>query len=167
MSDRVVKSLLLGGFGAIVGSVMGVAAFGDAVNGAVVFGPIGLFFGWLLPHKSSDQSSSDDSDGAITIETKEDVMPLKSDEMKTVETAINEIIPLFGRMILSMWNLQVKALISIGAISHFLARPWLFVATAIVLLVLVLPLGIIFSIMGMVAMHYGANAKDQFIVSIK
>ena len=167
MSDRVVRALLLGGLGVFVGSVMGVAAFGDAVNGSVVFGPIGLVIGWLLPLKNSNQSDHIDGEGGVTIGTDEDVTPPKSDELKTVEAAINEMIPIFGRIFLSIWNMQINALISIGAISYFVGRPWLFVAAAIVLLVLALPLGIIFSVTCLVAMHYGANSKDQFIIGIK
>src|SRR5882762_5302747 len=52
MQGSLMRGLLFGVAGSIIGFGMGVAAFGTAVSGAVVFGPIGFIIGWMFPSGS-------------------------------------------------------------------------------------------------------------------
>lgn len=170
MNSRLLNAILIGliGFlGAIAGSVMGVAAFGSAENGAYVFGPIGFIVGWLLPVNSLEKT--------VPLETKKlenekienvsDAAPSPEGELRNVEASINEIIPIVGRILVSIWNIQMKFLITVGLMDYFVQRPWLLFALAVVLLAVFYPLGIVFSVTGIAAMNYGAKSESQFIVN--
>ncbi len=162
MNSRLLNAILIGFLGAIAGSVMGVVAFGGGENGAYVFGPIGFIVGWLLPVNSLQKTAPLEAE---TIEKAADAVPSPEGELRNVETSINEIIPIVGRILVSIWNMQMKFLIAVGLMDYFVQRPWLLFALAIILLAIFYPLGIVFSVTGIAAMNYGAKSENQFMVN--
>jgi hypothetical protein len=157
------RAISLGLICAIVGSTTGVAAFGDAVNGAIVFGPIGFIVGWFLPSSTKPSDRIDDTETGLVGAV--EASSLK-DELQNAETSINRIFETVTRLFASIWNVQMKVLIALNLMGYFKDYPWLFVCLAVVLLVLILPLGVIFSVSGMVAMHYNVKGQDGFLIKL-
>jgi hypothetical protein len=165
MESSFVRGLVFGLAGCIVGLSMGVAAFGDAVNGAFVFGPIGFVIGWLLPWSRPNVPIHGEGAGE-TPEPRPGVVRQTSD-ITQVEKSVNDMMPLVGRMLAAVWNMQMKALIALGLMGHFQKYPWVFVGVALLLLALVFPLGVIFSVTGLAALHFNVSARDQFLVNLE
>jgi hypothetical protein len=163
MDNKLRNSLLVGGLGAIGGAVMGVAAFGGAVNAAYVFGPIGLIMGWLIPVRDKPSNSDAESSSVGQVSNDSSVPEV---DLQKLKTSVSEMLPILAKITLSVWNLLMRLLIAIGAIELFVKRPWLFVVLAIVLLGLVYPVGIVFSILGIVANNYGSSSSNNFIVDL-
>jgi hypothetical protein len=163
MDSKLGRGLMVGACGAVVGLATGVAAFGDAVNGAVVFGPLGFLVGWLLPRNaaSGNQTVAESSSKTPVDETES---ALGSQDFKNAESSIDEMVPLAGKLLLSIWNLQMRGLIAVGAMEHVVRRPWLLFALALVLLAVVFPIGIVFAVTGLAGFHYGASPRGKFIV---
>jgi hypothetical protein len=167
MNSRLLNAILIGFLGAIAGSVMGVVAFGGGENGAYVFGPIGFILGWLLPVNSLQKTMPLETERIENekIENVSDAAPSPKGDLRNVEASINEIIPIVGRILVSIWNMQMKFLIAVGLMDYFVQRPWLLFALAIILLAVFYPLGIVFSVTGIAAMNYGAKSENQFMVN--
>jgi hypothetical protein len=162
MNNRLMNAILVGFLGAIIGLVMGIAAFGGAVNAAIVFGPVGFIIGWLLPVSALEKATPRET---APIDKKVDPVPSSEGDFHSVETAINEIIPLLARILVSVWNMQIKLLIALGLMDSFVKRSWLLFALAVVLLAVFYPLGVVFSVTGITAMSYGAKPENRFIVN--
>ena len=93
------------------------------------------------------------------------IAPSPEGDFRNVEASINEIIPILGRILISIWNVQMKLIIALGLMDFFVKRSWLLFALAVVLLAVFYPLGLVFSVTGITAMNYGAKAENQFIVN--
>jgi hypothetical protein len=163
MDNRLVRGLMVGACSAVVGLATGVAAFGGAVNGALVFGPLGFLVGCLLPRSatSKDQTVAEPSSKTPI----DEIQPaMRSQDFKNAESSIDEMVPIAGKLLVSVWNLQMRGLIAVGAMEHVVRRPWLLFVLALVLLTVVLPIGIVFAVTGLAGIHYGASPRGQFIV---
>ncbi len=170
------RGLMFGVAGSIIGFGMGVAAFGAAVNGAVVFGPIGFIIGWLVPSRSPVATTALTSPMAAP-ETAADCMvpqagappavpTIPQSELQRIEASLNEMVPIASRIAASIWNMQMKVLIAVGVMPFLVQRPWLLFAIAFALLAVVFPLGIVFTVTGMAAMHFDAKPEDRFLVDL-
>ena len=154
--SRLARSVLCGGLGCF-GLSTGVVALGGGVNGALIFGPIGFVIGWLMPTRSIGTGASLDP-------TEPPGVP-RSDRQR-VEDSLNKMMPLVGRILGSVWNLEMRLLIAVSLMSYLVRYPWLHFGIAFVLLAVVFPLGIVFTVTGFAAMHYGAKASNNFIVDL-
>jgi len=88
-------------------------------------------------------------------------------ELQRVEASLNEMVPIAGRIAASIWNMQMKVLIAVGVMPFLVQRPWLLFAIAFALLAFVFPLGIVFVVTGMAAMHFDAKPEDRFLVDLR
>ena len=77
------------------------------------------------------------------------------------------MVPIAGRIAASIWNMQMKVLIAVGVMPFLVQRPWLLFAIAFALLAFVFPLGIVFVVTGMAAMHFDAKPEDRFLVDLR
>lgn len=165
LHSRLTRGLLGGGLGCLIGLSTGVVALGGGVNGALVFGPIGFVIGWLMPGKGSAPQSP-------RAEAQQAPDPVESSaaprsDFARLEDSLNDMVPVAARALCSIWNLQMKLLIAVGLMPHLVRYPWLLFGTAFVLLGVVFPLGIVFTVTGVAAMQYGAEAKSNFLVNLE
>ncbi len=160
MESNLVRGIVFGLVGCFIGMSTGVAAMGGAVNGAVVFGPIGFVLGWLLPWNQSRH----DGEVAAADFKPEAAAPPEGSSLKDVEKSINEVIPAVGRVLVGIWNLQMKLLIAVGVMPFLQKYPWMMAVIAFALLAFLFPMGVVFVVTGFAAMHYRARPDDQFLV---
>lgn len=76
------------------------------------------------------------------------------------------MMPIAGRMLAAVWNMQMKLLIAIGLMPLLQKYPWAMLGIASLLLAFVFPLGVVFSASGIAAMHFNANPKRQFLADL-
>lgn len=169
--SRLTRGLIYGGIGYAIGLSTGVAALGSAVSGAVVFGPIGFLIGWLMPGKGGAPESPEIAPAPMAV-AQATPDPVESSaaprsDFARLEDSLNEMVPVAARALCSIWNLQMKLLIVVGLMPFLVRYPWLLFGTAFVLLGVVFPLGIVFTVTGVAAMHYGAEAKGNFLVNLE
>lgn len=171
--SRLTRGLIYGGIGYAIGLSTGFAALGSAVSGAVVFGPIGFVIGWLMPGRGIAPESPVAAPAVAPIaEAQQAPDPVESSaaqrsDFARLEDSLNEIVPVAARVLCSIWNLQMKLLIALGLMPHLVRHPWLLFGAAFVLLGVVFPLGIVFTVTGVAAMHYGAEARTDFLVNLE
>ncbi|TIN70479.1 MAG: hypothetical protein E5Y30_15840 [Mesorhizobium sp.] len=174
MNSRLTRGLIFGGLGYLVGLSTGVAALGGAVSGAVVFGPIGFVIGWLLPAKWTGTQAPPTGSLLTPVEAATEATPdpfeqaaAPRSDVQRVEDSLNEMIPIVGRVLGSVWNLEMRVLIAVGLMPYFVRHGWLLFGIAVLLLAVVFPLGIVFTVTGVAAMSYGATASSNYIVDFK
>lgn len=169
--SRLTRGLMFGGLGYLVGFSTGVVALGGGVNGAIVFGPIGFVIGWLMPARWTDTeaprtTSLLDPVAEATPDFVEQPAHERSDYQR-VEQSLNEMIPIIGRVLGSVWNLEMKLLIAVGVMPYLVRHGWLLFGIAFALLAVVFPLGIVFTVTGIAAINYGAQARSNFMIDVK
>jgi hypothetical protein len=62
--------------------------------------------------------------------------------------------------------MQMKALIAVGVMPFLVQRPRLLFAIAFALLAVVFPLGVVFTVAGMAAMHFDCKSEDRFLIDL-
>ncbi|RUU11017.1 hypothetical protein EOD08_32375 [Mesorhizobium sp. M6A.T.Ca.TU.002.02.2.1] len=163
---------MFGGLGCLIGFSTGVVALGGGVNGAIVFGPIGFVIGWLMPARWTDTGAPltgpllDPVAAEATPDFVEQPAHERSDYQR-VEQSLKEMIPIIGRILGSVWNLEMKLLIAVGIMPYLVRHGWLLFGIAFALLAVVFPLGIVFTVTGIAAMNYGVEARSDFIIDLK
>lgn len=173
LQSRLTRSLLCGGLGCFIGISTGVVALGGGVNGAVVFGPIGFVIGWLMPTRwlgTGAEPSLVVDPAVVEVEATQDTVEQPEaprSDYQRVEDSLSEMMPIVGRILGSVWNLEMRLLIAIGLMPYLVRHGWLLIGIAFVLLAVVFPLGIIFTVTGVAAMNYGAEAGNNFIIDLK
>ncbi|TGQ36513.1 hypothetical protein [Mesorhizobium sp. M00.F.Ca.ET.216.01.1.1] len=174
MNNRLSRGLIFGGLGYFIGLSTGVAALGDAVSGAFVFGPIGFVIGWLMPAKwtsaETPPTGSERDPVVIVAQATPDHVEqpvAEPSDFRRVEQSLNEVIPIIGRILGSVWNMEMKLLIAVGLMPYLVRHAWLLFGIAVVLLAVLFPLGIVFTVTGIAAMNYGAEAGSNFIVDLR
>lgn len=169
LENNLARGLAFGALGYVIGLSTGVAALGSAVSGAFVFGPIGFVIGWLLPwRKGYDGPPTTRADvaGVSSLEAGP-TPPHKASDLQEAEQAITGMLPLAGRALAAVWNMQMRLLIMVGLMPLLQRYPWAMLGIAVLLLAFVFPLGIIFTVTGLVAMHFNAAPKSQFLVVLR
>ena len=182
MSKKLTQGLILGGLGYFIGLSTGVAALGSAISGAFVFGPIGFLVGWLMTSRDDDVSPAPmvaepqlpidldiDTPSPMIVERQLPVdlgieTPAPKGDYQLVEDSVSQIIPIVGRIAASVWNMQMKMLSAVGVMPYLVRHPWLLIGIGFALLAIIFPFGIIFTVTGFAAMHYGARPEDNFCV---
>lgn len=165
---RLTRGLICCALGSFIGLSTGVAALGGAVNGALVFGPIGFLIGWMMPTPPvrtdwpPGDSSADADDARPEAHLGQTEAP--RGDYQRVEDSLKDIIPIVGRLLGSVWNLEMRLLIAVGLMPYLVRHPWLLFGIAFVMLALVFPLGVVFTITGLAAMSYGAEPSSRFLV---
>lgn len=166
--SRLTRGLICCALGSFIGLSTGVAALGGAVNGAVVFGPIGFLVGWMMPTprvRNDGQPRSSPADaGAAMPEPNLGQTEAPRDDYQRVEDSLKEITLLIGRLLGSVWNLEMRLLIAVGLMPYLVRHPWLLFGIAFVMLALAFPFGVVFTITGLAAMSYGAEPSSRFLV---
>ncbi|RWP83477.1 MAG: hypothetical protein EOR11_23455 [Mesorhizobium sp.] len=164
---------MFGGLGSLIGFSTGVVAMGGGVNGAIVFGPIGFVIGWLTPAKSTGAEAPPANSLLDPVLVAAEAVPDPVDgpsaphgDYQRVEASLSEMIPIIGRILGSVWNLEMKLLIAVGLMPYIVRHGWLLFGIALVLLAVVFPLGIVFTVTGIAAMNYGAEAGNSFIIDL-
>ncbi|MES0061463.1 hypothetical protein [Mesorhizobium sp. M0041] len=163
---------MFGGLGGLIGISTGVVALGGGVNGAIVFGPIGFVIGWLMPSKSTGTEAPPanpllDPELVGAVPDPVDGPSAPHGDYQRVEASLSEMIPIIGRILGSVWNLEMKLLIAVGLMPYIVRHGWLLFGIALVLLAVVFPLGIVFTVTGIAAMNYGAEAGNRFIIDLR
>ena len=83
-----------------------------------------------------------------------------------IEQIGREAVPLLTRFFVALWNMLMRALISVRIMPVFRKQPW-FHAVLIFLLMAIAPyVGVFFLIAVIVAMGHGAKADNNFMVSL-
>ena len=143
------------GIGSLIGISTGVAAGGDAINGAFVFGPIGAIIGWLF---------------ALSGGPKPTVQMPATPEL---QAKIPEPLSLSGKLLdvvfvvfASLWNAHIDLLSFLRVLPTFVEKPWLFFVMAVVISAVFPPfLGIyLFAYLG--ASHFGLSETTSYRATI-
>jgi hypothetical protein len=87
-------------------------------------------------------------------------------EFQRLEASLNEMVSIAGRVAASIWNMQMKALIAVGVMPFLVQRPWLLFVIAFALLAVVFPLGVVFTVTGMAAIHFDCKSEDRFLIDL-
>ncbi|MER9614546.1 hypothetical protein [Mesorhizobium sp. M0207] len=110
------------------------------MSGAVVFGPIGFVVGWLLPAKWTDAEAPPTSSLLASVQASIEAAPdpvkqtaAPRSDFQRVEDSLNEMIPIVGRVLGSVWNLEMRLLIAVGLMPYLVRHAWLLFGMAVVL----------------------------------
>lgn len=146
------------GIGVFVGSSMGVAAFGGAVNAAWVFGPVGGFIGWLVSGRlsGSDTTTKPSRDDETTLDTKEtELLENKRDHVASIMRS--------GLMLLAyVWNAHIAIIDRLGLLDTFTRTPVLFFGLCIVVTVFFPPFLVAYFLCWLAASHFDATKASRF-----
>lgn len=120
MKSKLTRGLIFGGLGYLIGLSTGVAASGSAVSSAIVFGPIGFVIGWLLPARWTDADAPPTGPFPTPVEAAMVPAPDPVEEPRAprsdfqrVEDSLNEMIHIVGRILGSVWNMEMRLLIAL------------------------------------------------------
>lgn len=141
--------------GVMIGVSTGVAFSGGAVNGAYVFGPIGFLLGFLLVKKGKKDNLSARSLG--------EKQYTEEKKKASFEESILEMYRGFRKICCIVWNLEMKLIKAIGLMPLFRKTGWSFVILAFLLLAVAFPLGMIFTVTGLVVVDDVAQEGDFMV----
>jgi len=144
--------------GAFVGSSMGVAAFGGAVNGAWVFGPLGAFVGWLVAGRLEKPMSSEHS-----------TQSEQSPKLPDTDRFANAAASVFHAILLLLaytWNFHISALKSLGILDTFVRRPLLFAGLCCVISLFFPPFLVAYFCCWLAASHFNASEDSLYFAKI-
>ena len=161
INNRCVKIIAGGFLGGFIGSSIGITAMGTAIAGTIPLSILGAYFVYLWTRNKVNEPSN----GAVSVE--EDVQQVESienDPLQEIEQATSEVLPILIRILVALWNLSMKGMVSIGVMPIFKSAPWLFVVLMLLLMVLFFPVGVLFFFGALVAMSKNVNADNDFII---
>ncbi len=84
-----------------------------------------------------------------------------------VNDGIGSIFSSAGILSRYAWNAQMRFLVAAGLMPVFRNHPWLFLVVALVLLVVVVPVGVLWGAIALFALQNEPKAKNDFLVEIK
>ncbi len=153
---------IAGGFiGFFLGSSIGIAAGGTAVNGAWVLSAILAFIGWLIGNNQNTTSSIETSCNSAA-----SGRPI--DTVNGTENSDNVTAVLRGtcELLASIWNFHIDLLRHLGLLKAFCERPWLFVTFAFAVSFFLPPFAAAYGTCYLCASFMGAEKNNQFRAQI-
>lgn len=150
------------GIGVFVGSSMGVAAFGGAVNAAWVFGPVGGFIGWLVAGRLSRPNTD-------TTSNRGDETTLASEQTEPTETQRDHVASVMNSALMLLayvWNAHITTLDRLGLLDTFTRSPILFFGLCIVITVFFPPFLVVYFVCWLAASHFDATEASRFYAKI-
>jgi uncharacterized membrane protein (DUF485 family) len=150
------------GIGVFVGSSMGVAAFGGAVNAAWVFGPVGGFIGLLVSGRLSTSNTD-------TKSSQYDETTLASAEIEFLENKRDHVSSVIrsGLMLLAyVWNAHIAVIDRLGLLDTFTRAPVLFFGLCIVITVFFPPFLVPYFLCWLAASHFDATEASRFYAKV-
>lgn len=128
---------------------------GAAYNGAVVFGPVGGLIGWLLgrPNNVRDKAKAETE---LNAENGMGQVPKMQTDR---ELGVISSILLF---LAKLWNTHIDGLESIGLLSAFVAKPWLFAAQACIISVFFPPFLPVYFVAYVAAVSFGLDEANGY-----
>lgn len=128
--------------GAIIGSGLGIAGLGSAMNGAIPCTIIAVIIAFLYTRPTPEG------------------MPTPIEEVQ------QHVVPVVLRGLSLCWNVLMRALITLHVMPRFVRHPWLFIVLIIALMA-VLPISaVFFAAIGLVAVHYNVRAEQNFLITL-
>jgi len=129
--------------GALAGSGLGIAGFGDAMKGTIPCAIIGAVLVFLYTRP-------------VPVGT-----PTPLEEIK------EHAIPVAGHWLAKSWNLLMRLLMLLHLMPLCVRHPWLLVVLIVALIAFLPFLAWFFVIIGIVALHHDVNAKNQFLIDLQ
>lgn len=150
--------------GAILGLSTGVALLGTAVNGAIIFGPIGAILGGLTAkRRAAAKPQKRQTTGNFGLA--EDRQPFaQTAQSENLDDAFNETVSGAKKLCFIVWNCQMRLLRACRLMDKLRAHPWLFAVIGFLLLAFAFPIGVVFAITGFVAGDQGVRRENDFRV---
>ena len=156
MSPFVIGGALIGLF---LGSATGVAMLGTAYNGAVVFGPLGAFIGWLISKKNNQDVEN---------------LPLKPSSSNGNETDVASNLGASAASVFisaltilaTVWNFHIDLLEMLKLLPTFQEKPWLFFVLAVVVSAIFPPFLAVYFVCYLSANRFGIEPENGYRASI-
>ena len=146
--------------GVMLGSSMGIASGGSAVNAAWVFGPIGAFIGWLISTKQlAPKTQTESESGRPAPEQTPDV---SSNNIKRETNILSKGLEASLTILAVAWNFHIDLLHAIGILDTFIRQPMLFVGLCVVISVFFPPYLVVYFLAWLAANHFHASAETKF-----
>jgi hypothetical protein len=149
------------GIGALVGSSMGVAAFGGAVNAAWVFGPLGAFVGWLVSGRLNDRPGIQ-ADMQSTETLNSDPQMDSPDRTHPLAKVMHSALMLMAYL----WNFHVAALDRAGLLDTFVRQPLLFLGFCVLISFFFPPFLGVYFFSWLASSHFNATEESRYYADI-
>lgn len=158
--------LIAGVIGAVLGSSVGIAAFGDAIAGTI---PLGLLAAYLMYLWTGDKAAGAGNDTPLVQDAEiisDDSGQAVQDPWRDMQGAARDSLPVLVRFFGASWNLLMKGLVFVRLMPYCRRYPWLLAVFLLLLVVIVPPLGIFFLISSIIAMEKGFKPETDFMVKL-
>lgn len=161
MKRRNAFAIAGGLIGFFLGSSVGIAAGGTAINGAWVLSIVTAFIGWLIGNNQSASSNAQGTSASSTTDTSSEMA-----ESNAKEDSVTAVLRGALELVASIWNFHIDLLQHIGLLNAFCERPWLFAAFALAVSVFFPPFAVLYFVTYLSAAMMGANRINQFRAQI-
>ncbi|GGO31845.1 hypothetical protein GCM10010991_18410 [Gemmobacter aquaticus] len=163
------RSLILAGagVGVLLGISSGVAFGGTAYNGALVFGPLGAFIGWLISRSGKTESESSLGAMSGSLNSSEDTADLAKKAQSGKSLGLGDVFRSVLILLASAWNFHIEILRLMRLLPYFKEMPWLFLIVLGVGTLVFPPFFGVYFFCYLGAAHFGIAADHDFIAQIE
>ena len=151
--------------GLFLGSSTGVAMMGTAYNGAIIFGPLGAFIGWLVS-KRNEKKAGEPPLKPSPSTGNENQSENKSNVASNIGADTANVFISVLTILATVWNFHIDLLEMIKILPVFQDKPWLFFVLAVVVSAFFPPFIAVYFICYLGAAHFGVKPENGYRSSI-